>query len=1001
MLSRGTSSASQRPRRAKSSPSVRPGPIIPMASSTNDAETTHQQALTAANLAFERANEREMAKKAPNGQDSMSIANNDGGPRLGRKQSVRFTGPTAIPSRNRSITRREAPGSRTGHHPYENQLQSQSRNIEPSISSNERTSIALAQPTEEFGENDNASVPSSYRRLRKSKSMFSPGKTPSAVFSDGIPYSGRHFHRQSLQSSDAYNEPLRVPDRRLRKSYSFLRGVTDRISTSSRQYVTSDAAVQLARDQYLRQLEQQRLKEQPSFLGLSNRRRSHKAFRRTVRTNSTNSYGSAIASPSASVEPPKIKDLNHRVRSLSQTIKKKIKWVFKRSPDTEDTIPVQQIKATHPHYGDYISTSDGKEQRYPPVPEPDAELLLRVGSRESVTYTAPVFVDKSARPGSIRSAHSDDDESNGKSRVTSWTDSTAANTINIPQALERKRLSIIKEDGGPHQPSFSARQHEGTSDGYASFHQPVRQSSAGRVSGPIDTQRMFSALQKKIDENNREAALDDTESGTDSSSDHQKARLSTRPPRRTSSIREGAKAKSRSLSRSRGANISTSVIFSPSAMESFNDNFYQHESQNTHRIYQQHDFLDLQKGLTPQQVAEMNEHGTPLIKRPLREVKSAFFPPSMRIERSNPSPYRRVMHASSEIEAGSQSSVNFGDRPRSEGPPCAVTTRLRNGSVTGSDSIYSRSSGGDTPKIIRDSMSLALSESSGEAGTAIIMTGHPGNNEQSAPPVVIQQGYSSVASSGNWRNFMATQVASLEDYGTRQEQTDETYPVRDSGHRREKAQVNSDEVTIGRLQSPADVLNQPLAIIQGHSKSQQASKHKVSRSLGDRPPLMSLDPSSNAGNVTKNENVPLSRGSEHLRKTSNVENERRPPNRVHEPPGGLPQQKSHSSLKMQTEQRSSPTTANVRYSPERAERLRRLKSSSGTSLGKPLSQNENQASRHTPSGEKDHDSDGPNMGSNVPQAQAGNNHKLVDSFLKGRRSVMRISEESGTDAAFL
>ena len=975
--------------------------MVLMMPNANDAETTHQQALTAANLAFERANERAMANKGPIRQDTASIADNDNRPKLGRRQSVRFTGPTAIASRNRSITRREAPGYRTSHQPYEGQSESQSQNIEPSISSSDRALAAVAQPIGEFGESDNASVPSSYRKLRKAKSMFSPRKAPSAVFSDGIPNSRRHFHRQSLQSSDTYLEPLRAPDPRLRKSYSFLRGVTDRISTSSRQYVDTDAAVQLARDQYLRQLEEQRLKEQPSFLGLGNRHKSQKAFRRTVRTSSTNSYGSAIASPLASVEPPKIKDFGHRARSLSQTIKKKIKRVFKRSSDAEDTIPVQQIKASHPHYGDYILTSDGKEQRYPPVPEPDAELLLRVGSRESVTSTSPIHVEKGGRPGSIRSAHSDDDESTGKSRVTSWTDSTAANTVNMPQTLERKRLSIITEDGGPHQPSSSARQYEGTSDGYASFRQPVRQSSVGRVSGPVDPKRIFSALQKKIDENNRKAALDDSESGTDSSSGHQKARLSRRTPRRTTSIRRGARARSDSLSRSGGASSSNSVLFSPSAMESFSDKFYQHGSQSPEQKYKQQEFTDLRKGLTPQQIAEMNERGTSLPKRPLREVKSAFFPPTMHIERSNPSPYRRAMRGSGEAEAESQSPINVDHRSRSEGRLAAVTGQLRSGSVTGSVSVYSRSSGGDIPKATRSSLSLTLSESSGEAGTAIIIMGHPGKDEQSAHPVVTQHGYSSVASSGNWRNFMATQVASLGDFGTRQEQTGDAPPVKDSGHRRENAQLSSDDVSIGGLQSPSVESTQPLAVIQRKSNSRRGSKDKVSHSLSDRPPLRSIDLSSNKGNVKQNESAPLSRTAEQSRKTSNIENERRTLSRVHETSGGLRQQNSHSSLKMQTELRSSPNTANVRYSPERAERLRRLKSSSGTSLAKPLSQNENQASCHTPSGDKDDGPDSSDNTSKVPQTQAGNNHKLVDSFLKGRRRVMRSTEDSGTDPAFL
>ena len=958
--------------------------MVVTAPSANNGDMIHQEALTAANLAFERANGREVAKTVPNGQDTISTEK----PRLERRQSVRFAGPMAIPSRNRSITRREALGARARHHPDGSELQPKSQHIEPSVSSDGRISDALAQSSGEFGESDNASAPSSYRKLRKAKSLFSPSKAPSAVFSDGVPYGKRHFRRQSFHSSDAYNEPLRVPDPRLRKSYSFLRGVTDHVSYSSRHYATSDAAVQLARDQYLRQLEQQRLKEQSSFLGLGNRRKPPKAFRKTVRTSSTNS---ATTSSLVSAEPPKTNDIGHKARSLSQTIKKKIKRVFKRYTDAEDTVPVQHVKAAHPHYGDYISTSDGKEQRYPPVPEPDAELLLRVGSRESVTYTAPVFVDKIARPGSIRSAYSDDDESNTKSRVTSWTDSTAANTINMPKTLERKRLSVIREDGGPHQPSSSTRQYEGTSDGYAGFRQPVRQSSAGCITGPIDTHRIFSALQKKLDENNRETALDENESGTDSSSGHRKARSLKQTPRRTTSIRKGAKPRDDSISHSQGAKLSNAPIFSPAAMDSFNNNFYQVENQSVNQEHQQQNFLNSRKSMTLQQIAEMDDRGILLPKRPLHEVKSTFFPPSMHIERSSPSPYRRVMHASNETEAESQSCVKLKNGPLSEGPVSAIAGRLRAGSVTGSDSVYSRSSGGDTPKGTRSSSSIAMSEGSGEVGTAIIMTGHPDKNLQPAHPVVTQHGNSSVTSSGNWRNFMATQVASLENYGTRQQPKDHVHPVKDSGHKRENAQLDSTEVTIGRLHSQADVLEQPLAIIQGKSNHWETST---------RSPLKTIDPSTKGGNVEQMDSIPTGKIPGLLSRTSNVENERHPYNRVHGPSGGL-WQKSHSSLKMLADQKISPTTANPRYSPERAERLRRIKSSTGVSLEKPSSDMENQAQLPVPSGEEQYGSDRPKTDPVDFQTQAGENKKLVDSFLKGRRSVLRTSEESGADPAFL
>ena len=359
------------------------------------------------------------------------------------------------------------------------------------------------------------------------------------------------------------------------------------------------------------------------------------------------------------------------------------------------------------------------------------------------------------------------------------------------------------------------------------------------------------------------------------------------------------------------------------------------------------------------------------------------------------------MHTSGDTEAQSPSRTSIGDRLRLGVPSSGVAGQLRNGSVAGSVSIYSRSSGGEPAKATSSSISLTLSENSGGAGTAIIITGPPGKDEQAAHPVVTQHRYSSTASSGNWRNFMATQVASLDDFGSRQERIDDAPPVKDSGHRREDAQIDSDEVKIGSAHSLPTDSAQPLAVLQRDSNPLRGSKEISLDSLKNRPPLRTIGPSSNVGNVIHNESAPSSKVSEYSRKTSKMENGRRAFVSVQEPCGGLQQQNSHSSLKKQTEIRNSPSTAHARYSPERSERLRRLKSSSVTSLAKPLPQNENQTSRHIPSVEKEHHPDGPDKVSDVSQTQAGNNHKLVDSFLKGRRSVMRFSDDSGADAAFL
>ena len=96
----------------------------------------------------------------------------------------------------------------------------------------------------------------------------------------------------------------------------------------------------------------------------------------------------------------------------------------------------------------------------------------------------------------------------------------------------------------------------------------------------------------------------------------------------------------------------------------------------------------------------------------------------------------------------------------------------------------------------------------------------------------------------------------------------------------------------------------------------------------------------------------------------------------------------------------------MRHSPERVERLRRLKSSSYTSLLKRSSPKENHAADNSckpanslwQQGEDSNDSDTSPL---APGDNVMDTHKMVESFLKGRRRDLRASEESGTNPAFL
>ena len=932
-----------------------------MESGNVESDALNPHALTAANLAYERANGSGSGNTGPTkaqawqAPDSSETSKDQPAPE--RRQSVRFAGPNARPLMIRPITRREAPQSSASHESCRPTVPSRTTSYFPNDDS------LMAQPGE-FGESDMASMQSSYRKLRKAKSMFSPGRSSSAVFSGDTPGHKRHFKRHSWQSNTASEELFGVLTPRLQPSHSFLRGVTDRITSSNRQYATHDAAIQLARDTYLQQLEEQRLKQQPSFLNIGKRRKSKKPFRKTVRSHSTIRYSTAVASPLASIEGPKV-SIGQKARSLLQTLKQRIQRVFKRSTNDQSPVPVQHLNASHAHYRDYTKSPNGLIDEYPSVPEPDAELIRLVSSCESKQHDAPVYVDEFSRPGSIRSVsiHSDEDESNDRSRVTSWTNSTAADTITtIPQMLERKRLSIIKEDGVSYQPSSPGRRYGCLDDEHIKVRRSVWQKTADR----LEAERVYSALQRKIDEDNRKAGFEDESKTGIHAEQHQLQRIMSTPTRISSRCRGAASA--------------------PIALD------LETSTETTYPRFQQ-DYTEVLKSLTPQEIAEMNESGLPPSKRPLREVKSAFFPPSMRIERSSTSPLRRILKARSEDDDSAQAHADPGGQPRSSSH-VNLDIRPGNESVAGSESIYSRSPGGHTMTAVGSFPSLPGSDSSCDAGTAIIHRVDPAKHRATNRPSFGRRN-SSADLSGTWRKFMADQVASLEKLPPPTEKADDVFSFREYGHKREDAQIDGDDVSIGQQQPPRDFPKQPLGVMHSNTLSQSPFKNRAIHSLDSENTLRLTSSFLSTNATSQNENHPLDRRSSFPGKPSiaGLRSE-------------LPQKQPQALLASQVDQKQVSNKADVRHSPERVERLRRLKSSSSTSLVKKSSQKENHAAEDSckPSysiWQQSQDSNDFDTSPLAPGDSVVDTHKMVESFLKGRRRDMRVSEESGTNPAFL
>ena len=1050
MLSYGAGNVHSRLRRAKSSSSTRTTSYT-SAEPTIDPAIARQHAVTAASLALERASERAIAirdfQEHGPWQTLTPTPSAKNEHRLGRRQSIRFAGPMAVSTRDRPITRRVAEDPIANHDSCADPLCAPQGLHDQDTRHSEGFTRALPAMEGDYPGTRVSSLPTSYRKLRKAKSMFNPRSHGAIIFTNGTP---------KKKAPQLNRRNLRSPAPRLHRSFSFLRGDSDNMALEAGEFAIQDTAVQIARDRYLHQVEHQKLKGPTSFTARGKHRKPQKAFRKTVRTSSINSDNAtaALSVPQSGVailpaiplfgETISKKRMGRKARSFSLSLKNKLKRVFHRPSDADGALPMQQVHATRPYFGEigHMSISSGVDQQYHHIPSPDRETIQKASSRESLFLDATAFVEKSSRAGSIRSVRSDEDISNSKSRVTSWTNSTAANTITSNQMMEKKRLSIIQEHGGPHQPSSPMRDY-GDLDNF--FRPSLRENSITRTGSEINSQRIYSALQRRLNENKSLALSEENNSETENV-----ANTITVPSlcaeRVALSSRIAPDTSPDIPSRRHGMRFSKSLIFRPSTT-SATGNGFNPENESIMSQIDQRKLFDLQNVLTPQQIAVFNESGHSLPKRPLREVKSTFFPSTTRIERSSTSPYRRAMNTSSEDGNGTDRVIAGIDYPKSDNSPLRRITpnSTRGRSTIGTESVYSRTSSGNTPKQGNSSVSLAMPAGSGEPGSAVIITTRASRYELSQSPFN-QRRTSSVKSSGTWQKWMASQVAHLEHHGDENKRVFDANRTKENSHKREGAQIDGDDVQIGRLNRFNESLKQPLGIIQGNALSRPVLKNRISRRMVDRFPLLDIDQSSQPHIAEQEPNTPKAHSLTPSTAGSHADPEKYSGRKnnasrgLHPNPSSLSLESRTSScaprqgqlmesdkLKMQTSNGrlaswlhdSTPVKHMEQtqrlYSTERIARLRRKQSSGLAS--EDTTRPEREATNYHLLQENQMIHSAPSPG--IPRAKhkeaddlaaslTDSDHlgspasrKMVDIFLSNRRRHMRISEENGTDPAFL
>ena len=629
-------------------------------------------AQTAANIAMERSHERASAESGqsaglPRHHSNAATPAANSTP---RSQGVHFAAAHEL-RRERSGLQTQSSDTastfqwfREDQHAYPTHRTHSTCHAHPSPARPSRLDDDFVLPPSEFGTTRAyGSVPSSYRRLRKARSMFTPGKRASSLhdFDSRGPKTARRL-RKANSTVGGSERGFRTG---LKRSMSFIRGSSGNLTKAFKKagspVRTSEEAVQLAREQFLHDFEQRDHQHHPPSLNPPKIRPEQKAFRRSVRSNRTTDFGDGVKSENQIATGTKP---GSRMRSFSSSIRNTVKRVFRKSPSTIDKIPTQQLDASRTHFRDYVgcSTNQSSFDDYCAAERSFSTITARPSLYVPPSFEEGSLEDFDKITSTLKTKRSIDSlHSNNKSRVTSWANSSISDSTAVRNTpIERKRLSIIQEHGSPYQPSSSIGRHL---DEVGAYEKPYVNSV--HPAAAVDAQRVYSALIKRIDQ--EQTAMDRAQT-----------------PATHADVHESTHA-----SAANGIHTAPSIRAVPS------EGTIRPTAPDEH-----HRQLSLYtsawnggQSMTLQQIAQHNENIEKQKSRgSAQHVQSSFFPFSSESKPSTPSPLKLALAA----RRSNQQSVN-------EDTGSVIINRTGGNQVHGSHgtssesvSAYSRTTGGHT-----------------------------------------------------------------------------------------------------------------------------------------------------------------------------------------------------------------------------------------------------------------------------------------------------------------
>ena len=556
-----------------------------------------------------------------------------------------------------------------------------------------------------------------------------------------------------------------------------------------------DQAVQMAQEQFYNDINQQNAHQAPSTLFTPKLRlnsKASRAFRKTVRSSRTTEFGDGVKSENQVVT--EVKE-GSNARALSASFRNKMRSVFGKSSAAKQKFPAQQLDANRPYFRDYVDGSgEACMDEYFAGEVDNARGSLFIPSNQ----TDPLE-DLDKLSATLRSSHSTDSlHSNGRSRVTSWTNSTLTGSLAARGTpLERKRLSIIKEDGGPHQPSSSIGRHVG---GIEVFRKPLPAYNARGQ--PVDSQRIYSALVKRIDQEQADA-----EGGEDPNLPfgEQDDLLPSNAPMPTFKPTI------------RAVQIEASLRTLAPDKEHRQFSIGEHPWQT-----------DVEEEVLARHHERLDERTKSKLAQ--QDVQSSFFPFSTQGKPATPSPFKMALAARKEQASESESESVIVTRQVPPGNP------VQSRNIMSAESVYSRTTGGhmNSQYQLDQGSPDDADDERPTGGMATIIPSRVSRYPRPTPSL-LQLHRTRSGERGDWRGWMENQMTALDRRNSRASQYI---------HQREHAQIDGDDTDIGvGHQSLHDKWQRrPSGRSQrsGNVAQQTAAERPKSSMMNDRFPLLDM-----------------------------------------------------------------------------------------------------------------------------------------------------------------